>query len=268
MEMEDRMDQQQKRGPGDREDLEHAKQDLERAASRLERAREQTREALDSAKQAVSAGASGVAEFTKNVATQTRDTAGRVVEFVKEAEPDEELRHNVEESTETKLHSAGDRLSGAAPRIGRAAETAAEKVGAALHAVAHPLAVVLGAIAGTLGGWWNKARDAAPDLSPADEAACRAHFATLTALPPDMTFERARLGYALGSIAARNPTYEGRTFEAVEPDLRQGFRGNRAAEYDALRDFARYGYGRSAGGTGGGGTTGAAGSLTGGTPGV
>lgn len=223
-----------------------AGESLEHAASRLERAREQTREALGSAKDAVVAGASGVAGFTRNVATQTRDTAGRVVDFVKEAEPDEALKANVASGTESSLHSAGDRLADAAPRIGRAAETAAEKVGAALHAVAHPLASVLGAIAGTVGGWWNKARDVTPQLSPADEAACRAHFATLDALAAGMDFERARVGYEIGYIAARNPSYSGRAFEDVEPDLRQGFTGSRAGEYDALRDFARFGYGRAA----------------------
>jgi hypothetical protein len=224
----------------------------QREAGRLERVAERTRDALERAKDGMAAGASGLAEMTRSAASETAERAGRVVEFVREAETDVELKSKVSETTEGALHQAGDRLSGAAPAIGRTAEAAAAKVGQALHSVAHPLAVVLGVIAGTVGGWWKKAAadasGAGAGLPSAEEHACRAHFATVTLLPAGMTFDRARTGYALGYLAGRNPEYAGREFEAIEPDLRQGFSGETADEYDALREFARYGYVRGLGG--------------------
>ncbi|CAN5789334.1 hypothetical protein BH23GEM3_BH23GEM3_24220 [soil metagenome] len=215
-----------------------------------ERASHDTREprgVLERAKDGVVAGASSVAGFTKTIASETVEKATRAADFVRESETDAELKSMVASTTEQKLHQAGDRLSGAAPAIGRGAERAAEAVGAALHLVAAPLATILGAIAGVLGGWWNKAAAAGPELPEAEEDACRAHFATITVIPAEMTYDRARTGYALGYIAARNPAYRGRGFDDVEPDLRQGFRDVRTAEYDSLRDFARFGYGRGAG---------------------
>jgi hypothetical protein len=109
--------------------------------------------------------------------------------------------------------------------------------------------VILGAIAGTVGGWWKKAAaDAGSGLPAEEEQACRAHFATLAMLPAGMTYDQARTGYALGYLAGRNPDYQGRQFEDIERDLRQGFTGENAEEYGALREFTRYGYGRGLGG--------------------
>jgi hypothetical protein len=214
-------------------------------AGRLKRAGERTRETLEKTKDGMAAAAGSVAEFTKNVASETADRAGRVVEFVREAETDVELKRKASHTTEEKLHQAGDKLSEVAPAIGRGAEAAAQTVGSALHRVAHPLAVVVGAIAGTVGGWWKKAAaDAESAFPAAEEQACRAHFVTVVGLPAEMTYERARTGYQLGYLAARNPDYHGRQFDEIEPDLRHGFTGEHAGEYDTLREFARYGFGR------------------------
>jgi hypothetical protein len=48
-----------------------------------------------------------------------------------------------------------------------------------------------------------------------------------------------------GYAAARNPDYAARAYDDVEPHLRGGFTGPRAATYDSLRDFGRRGYERS-----------------------
>jgi hypothetical protein len=213
----------------------------------LKRVAERARETAERAKEGMAAGASGVAEFTRTAAHETRERASRVVEFVSEAEADAELKQNVTATTEHSLDRAGDALIDAAPAIGRGVERAAEKTGQALHAIARPLAVVLGAIAGTLGGWWKKASEERVDLPAEEERVCRAHFATITVMPAEMTFDQARTGYSLGYIASRNPAYRGRGFEEIEPDLRQGFRGEQADEYDALREFTRYGYDRGMG---------------------
>jgi hypothetical protein len=214
------------------------------ARSRIERARDGAREGIDRAREVLASGAGAVAEASRTVASEAADRAGRAVEFVREAETDRDLKRNVEEGTESTLHAAADRVSGAAPTVGRGAEAAARVVGAALHKVAHPLAVVLGAIAGTLGGWWQKARENGPDFPESEDAACRAHFLSVTVHPDGMTYEEARTGYALGYIAASNPDYDGRGFDAIEPDLRVGFHGEREEEFERLREYARYGFGR------------------------
>lgn len=212
-----------------------------------ERVAEKTRGTVARAKDGLAAGASGVAEFTKTAASGTKEKAAQVVDFVREAEPDAQLKASVSGGTERTVDRASEALVGAAPTIGRGAEKAAEKLGEALHAIAHPLAVVLGAIAGTLGGWWNKAAELRLDLPREEEEACRVHFTSAASATPDMTFDRARTGYALGYVASRNPGYHGRSFDEVEPELRSGFGDDRAADYEALREFARYGYGRGTG---------------------
>jgi hypothetical protein len=198
---------------------------------------------MDRAREAVSSGAGHVKDFTRDVVSGTRDTAKRAVQVVREAEPDQELRERTRSGTERSLSRAGDAVGGAAPAIGRGAEFAVEKVGSVLRFVARPVAVIVGSIAGVVGGWWHKASELRNDLPAGEEEACRAHFATVVI--DGMTFEDARSGYAVGYIAGCNPDYRGRTFEDVEADLRHGFR-DADAEYDALRDFARYGYGRGA----------------------
>jgi hypothetical protein len=59
----------------------------------------------------MAAAAGSVAEVTKAAASQTVDKAGHVVEFVREAEADVELKEKVSHTTEEKLHQAGDKLT-------------------------------------------------------------------------------------------------------------------------------------------------------------
>jgi hypothetical protein len=217
--------------------------------SRLARVREQAKQGLERAREGLSAGAANVADVTRNVASTAAEKAGRAAEFIREAETDAELKRSVEHGTEQTLHAAADRVSGAAPAVGRGAETAARVMGSALHKAAHPVGVALGAIAGTLGGWWQKAHEKAPQFPASEDEACRAHFTMVTVHPDDMTYEEARTGYALGYIAAGNPAYGGRGFDAIEEDLRHGFSGGREEEFERLREYARYGYGRGTGGT-------------------
>lgn len=231
-----------------RDDTEHTRRlDAREEAGRLERMADQARESLGRAKDGLAAGASGLMERTADVAGAARERTGRAVDFVREAEPDTRLKQNVAGTTEHSLSRAGDALIDAAPTIGRNAERAAEKVGQALNTIARPLAAVLGTIAGTLGGWWKKAATESFEMPASEEEACRAHFATLAVVPGDLTYDHARTGYALGYLASRNPEYRDRRFEDVEPELRRGFGDADAADYDALREFTRYGYGRGVG---------------------
>jgi hypothetical protein len=235
----------------DREKRDHGMGDAanDREKGRLDRMADTVREKAGKAKESLSAGASGVLDATRTVAGETRDRAGRAARFVKEAETDEQLKSKVSARTESSLDRAADAVTSSAPAIGRSAERAARVVGGALHTVAHPLAKILGVIAGTLGGWWKKAAEKPFLLSEVDEAECRAHFTSIEFIPADMTFDRARTGYAVGYVASRNPDYADRSFDDLEPDLRRGFGDEYQNDYEALRDFARFGYekGRTAG---------------------
>jgi hypothetical protein len=105
---------------------------------------------------------------------------------------------------------------------------------------------IVGGLALAAGGWWaGKAlQSALSDVGEEDENAYRTHFESFPARPDKVTYDRARTGYLLGHTAAYNPDYRGRAYEEVEPELRQGFTGDNAGQYDALRDFTRYGYER------------------------
>jgi hypothetical protein len=209
---------------------------------------------MDRARDTLATGAGEIREKTLDAVSTVREKAQDAARFVRESEPDGQLRDRTRSSAERGLVRAGDAVSGAAPAIGRGAEYAAEKVGSALKFAARPVGAVLGPIAGVLGGWWNKAREEGVDLPSVEEQACRAHFTTLAL--DGMTFEDARSGYAIGYIAGCNPEYGGRAFEDVEPDLRHGF-SDELAEYDAIREFARFGYGRGTGTEAPGGQPGA-----------
>lgn len=222
--------------------MEHIDSQDQEARGRLGRAAEQAREVLGRTREGMAASASGLAE----VAGRATEQLGRAAEIVREAEPDDALRERVSGVTERSVHRAGSSLNRAAPAIGRGAEKIADKAGAALHYAAGPLARILGTIAATIGGWWKTASNERHGMPATIEDEARAHFAAMTALPPDMTFERARTGYSLGYMAGRNPEYAGRSFEEVEADLRTGFGLETGDEYERLREFVRFGYERAA----------------------
>lgn len=210
---------------------------------RVERMKERTRETIDRAKDRLAAGAAGATDMGRTAVTGARDRATRVAEFVRDAETDVELKGAVTQRTEHSLDRAADAITRAAPTIGRGTEKVAEKLGQAMHAISHPTAIVLGTIAGTLGGWWHKAADEQMDLPMTEDRACAEHFSTIAAPPPGMTYEQARPAYALGFTAARNPSYRGRAFEQIDPELRSGFR-DQPDQYESIREFTRYGYER------------------------
>jgi hypothetical protein len=123
---------------------------------------------------------------------------------------------------------------------------------------------LLGGLAVAAGGWWagKQLLEAFNEMGEEDEKEYRTHFETYPSRPATLTYDRARTGYALGHVASRNPTYTGRTFDEVEPEIRRGFSGEREGQYDLLRDFCRYGYERGTsrrGSTGVGGLGGSTG---------
>jgi hypothetical protein len=214
---------------------------LDHGKSPVERAKEGVSAGAAQAKNVAHSVADTAKQKVRDVASATKETAREAARIVREAEADNELKQRARSATEQGLERAGHAVSGAAPAIGRGAEYATTRVGDALSFIGRPLGVIIGAIAGTIGGWWNKASELRSGLPPEEEAACRTHFATLAV--DGLAYEDARNGYALGFLAGGNPDYGGRAFEEIEPDLRHGFYDD-AAEYDTLREFARFGFER------------------------
>jgi hypothetical protein len=221
-----------------------AREDLELAAEDLGNAVRHTGDALRDARGSMEAGASGTLDRARTTATDLGRKAGHVAGRMAEAESDAGLRSKADSTTERALHKTADALTGAAPTVGRGVESALKMTGTALHKVAGPLGTAVGAIAGKVGGWWSSASDAVAELPEEEEQACRVHFESYTTRPAEMTFDHARTAYVIGHVAARNPSYAGRGFDEVEPDLRPGLAGERSDSYHSLRDFARYGYER------------------------
>jgi hypothetical protein len=133
---------------------------------------------------------------------------------------------------------------------------------------------ILGALALAGGAWWvsRKLSETVSEMSEEEERDCRTFYESHPARAA-VPYERARTVYVVGYAAARNPDYTGRSYDDVEPHLRNGFTGSRAGSYDSLRDFTRRGYergtsrGTSTGGVSSGGTTGgySAGGVSGGS---
>lgn len=125
--------------------------------------------------------------------------------------------------------------------------TSGALTGAALGSLGGPIGTIIGGIAGAAGGWWTgrSISEAAAHYTEHDDQEYRSHWDSHTSRPEGMDYDRARTGYAVGHIAGRNPDYQGRSFDEVEPDLRRGFSGEQEGDWDSVRDFARHGYERS-----------------------
>ena len=118
-------------------------------------------------------------------------------------------------------------------------------LGGSFGAVAGPVGMIVGGIAGAVGGWWagEKVARAASEWGEIDETHYREHHASLEDGVP--RYQDARVGYAIGTLAGRNPRYRELPFVEVETDLRHGFRrehydGDHG--YDELRPYIREGF--------------------------
>ena len=131
--------------------------------------------------------------------------------------------------------------------IGGAAAGAA---GAAIGALAGPIGMFVGGLAGIVGGWWagKAANEATHHYTPEVDASYRQAYESSASRLADRTFEDVRPAYQAGHIAAMNPDYRDRDFDAVERDLQQGWTDDlrsRHGEWSAARPFARDAYTRS-----------------------
>lgn len=135
----------------------------------------------------------------------------------------------------------------AAEGVGGAAAGAA---GAAIGAMAGPVGMIVGGLAGIVGGWWagKAAVESAHHYTPEDDRHYRHTYESSPSRIADRSYDDVRPAYQVGHLAGRNPDYKDRDWDAVEPDLEQGWTNTvreRHGEWDAARPFARDAFTRS-----------------------
>ena len=119
-------------------------------------------------------------------------------------------------------------------------------IGAGIGSAAGPLGTLIGGIAGALGGWWlgRAVAEAAGSLTHEDEEYFRAHFGAQPNRPADRAYDDVRGAYYLGQIASHNPNFTAREFEAVEPELEQGWASSadKYGTWPTVRPYAAEGF--------------------------
>ena len=148
-------------------------------------------------------------------------------------------KHAVSENVKADTDTLGEASGGFLGAVG----------GMALGAVGGPIGLVLGGLAGALGGWWA-GRGVSDALTEADMSAHRAQYESSPDHLADRSFESVSPAYAVGHLAARNPEYDGRTFDEIEAELERGWNSDpattaRFGAWPAVRTFARAGYERA-----------------------
>ena len=127
---------------------------------------------------------------------------------------------------------------------------AAGAAGAAIGALAGPIGMFVGGLAGVVGGWWagKAANEAAHKYTPEVDESYRNAYEMSSSKLADRSFDDVRPAYQAGHIAAMNPDYRDRDFDAVESDLQRGWTDDLRAkhgEWTTARPFARDAFTRS-----------------------
>ena len=140
----------------------------------------------------------------------------------------------------------GSRRAVAGP-VGAAGGAAA---GAAVGTVTlGPVGAIVGAIAGAIGGGWSGLAAAAPThFTPDHDREYREHYESDPERVADRPYDAARPAYQLGHLAAHNPDYARRDFDAVEADLQRGWGDDvreRHGEWQVVRRYAREAFSRA-----------------------
>jgi hypothetical protein len=110
--------------------------------------------------------------------------------------------------------------------------------------------MLVGGLAGVVGGWWagKAANEAAHKYTPEVDAAYRSAYESSPSRLADRSFDDVRPAYQAGHIAALNPDYRDRDFDAIEGDLKRGWTDDlrtRHGEWSTARPFARDAYTRT-----------------------
>ena len=141
--------------------------------------------------------------------------------------------------------------AGAGEEVGEAVGGVSGVVaGAAIGSAGGPIGTIIGGIAGAVGGWWagRAVADATHKFTADDDTFYRERFEHRPDRLADRSYDDVRPAYQLGHIASMNPDYNGRSFEEVEPDLRQGWSNAlraRHGDWSAVRPYAEEAYSRN-----------------------
>ena len=165
------------------------------------------------------------------------------------------MTHRDPGSTDGKLERAKDKAlgkhddhPGVADHVGEAAGgISGVTAGAAIGSIAGPVGTVIGGILGAMGGWWTgrAVAEAATTVTTDDDNYYRSHYDKSTTRLADRGYDDIKPAYYLGHIASRNPDYQNRSFDEIEPDLRSGWsRDTRYGSWDTVRSYASEGFNR------------------------
>jgi hypothetical protein len=120
--------------------------------------------------------------------------------------------------------------------------------GEALGAAGGPIGTIIGGLAGAVGGWWagRTVSEAATHMPGGDsDTHYRSRYEGASDRLADRSYDDVRPAYQLGRLAAMNPDYHGRDFDAVEHELRRGWSDDvreRHGDWQSVRGYARDAY--------------------------
>ncbi len=125
-------------------------------------------------------------------------------------------------------------------------------VGAAWGTLAGPVGTIVGGLAGAVGGWWAARSATEQHLGFIDDENYYAkhhqnlHSNTGGASRRSMKYEDARPAYQLGHLAGANPDYADRSFDDVEPELRNAYSNSSLGpdSWDDVRGYVHAAFGR------------------------
>lgn len=141
-----------------------------------------------------------------------------------------------------------DDRPGVADHVGEAAGgISGVLAGAAIGSAGGPVGTIIGGIVGAMGGWWTgrTVSEAATNITHSDDDYYRTHYESSPTRKADRTYDHVRPAYHLGHLAAHNPDYRDREWDAVERDLQKGWASDTTrGEWTSVRDYAREGYTR------------------------
>ena len=121
--------------------------------------------------------------------------------------------------------------------------------GAAIGSAGGPIGTIIGGIAGAIGGWWSgrAISEAATRFTHSDDDYYRNHYETSSTRLADRKYEDVRPAYQIGHLAAHNPDYADREWDAVEADLQRGWSDDlrtKHGDWQQVRGYARDAYTR------------------------
>ena len=140
------------------------------------------------------------------------------------------------------LEDMGEKVGGFAGRMaGKAGDAAVEATGA-----------IFNSMASMLGSWWSgdEAQRAAASFDEEDDRACRDHYNRVQSAGGNRNasdYSQTRSYYQFGYVARQNPSYGGRSFSEVEPELRKAWSSSpqsRNQDWDEVRDYVGFSFQR------------------------